>query len=80
MIDERRPLTDGSLQMQNADICCDCHRSTIIGQPDFTMQQQELIPHLFRTEFTKITSVLCKLFGIEHIEIAEDIAGETFLM
>ncbi|MBS1932601.1 MAG: sigma-70 family RNA polymerase sigma factor [Bacteroidetes bacterium] len=43
------------------------------------MQQQELIPHLFRTEFTKITSVLCKLFGIEHIEIAEDIAGETFL-
>jgi RNA polymerase sigma factor (sigma-70 family) len=43
------------------------------------MEQQELIPHLFRTEFTKITTVLCKLFGIEHIEIAEDIAGETFL-
>ncbi|MES1222842.1 MAG: sigma-70 family RNA polymerase sigma factor [Bacteroidota bacterium] len=43
------------------------------------MQQQELIPHLFRTEFRKITAVLCKLFGIEHIEIAEDIASETFL-
>jgi RNA polymerase sigma-70 factor (ECF subfamily) len=43
------------------------------------MKEQELIPHLFRTEFTKITSVLCKLFGIEHIEIAEDIASETFL-
>ena len=43
------------------------------------MTQQELIPHLFRTEFTKITSVLCKLFGIQHIEIAEDIASETFL-
>ena len=43
------------------------------------MQQQELIPHLFRTEFRKITTVLCKLFGIEHIEIAEDIASETFL-
>jgi RNA polymerase sigma factor (sigma-70 family) len=43
------------------------------------MQKQELIPHLFRTEFHKITSVLCKLFGIEHIEIAEDIASETFL-
>lgn len=43
------------------------------------MEQQELIPHLFRTEFAKITAVLCKLFGIEHIEIAEDIAGETFL-
>jgi len=43
------------------------------------MQQQELIPHLFRSEFRKITSVLCKLFGIEHIEVAEDIASETFL-
>lgn len=43
------------------------------------MQQQELIPHLFRTEFRKIAAVLCKVFGIEHIEIAEDIAGETFL-
>lgn len=41
--------------------------------------QQELIPNLFRTEFSKITSVLCKRFGIEHIEVAEAIAGETFL-
>ncbi len=43
------------------------------------MQQQELIPHLFRTEFSKITAVLCKAFGIEHVEAAEDIASETFL-
>ena len=43
------------------------------------MQQQELIPHLFRTEFRKITSVLSKLFGIAHLETAEDIASETFL-
>jgi RNA polymerase sigma-70 factor (ECF subfamily) len=43
------------------------------------MQQQELIPHLFRTEFRKITSVLCKQFGIEHIQVAEDIASDTFL-
>jgi RNA polymerase sigma factor (sigma-70 family) len=43
------------------------------------MEQQELIPHLFRTEFSKITAVLCKLFGIQHIEVAEDIASETFL-
>ncbi len=43
------------------------------------MNNQELIPHLFRTEFRKIAAVLCKLFGIEHIEIAEDIASETFL-
>jgi len=43
------------------------------------MKQQELIPHLFRTEFRKITTVLCKHFGIAHIEIAEDIASDTFL-
>jgi len=43
------------------------------------MEQQELLPHLFRTEFSKITAVLCKLFGIEHIELAEDIASDTFL-
>src|ERR1700676_1310132 len=41
---------------------------------------KELIPHLFRTEYSKITSVLGKLFGFDHIEIAEDIASETFLL
>jgi RNA polymerase sigma factor (sigma-70 family) len=44
------------------------------------MQQEELIPHLFRTEYRKIVSVLCKLFGIEYIEIAEDIVSDTFLL
>lgn len=44
------------------------------------MNEQVLIPHLFRTEFRKITTVLCKLFGIAHIEIAEDIASDTFLL
>ncbi len=41
--------------------------------------QQELIPHLFRTEYRKIVSVLCRHFGFDQIEIAEDIAGDTFL-
>ncbi|ULQ54668.1 RNA polymerase sigma factor [Flavihumibacter fluvii] len=43
------------------------------------MQHQELIPHLFRSEFSKITAVLCKLMGIEQLAAAEDIASETFL-
>jgi RNA polymerase sigma factor (sigma-70 family) len=43
------------------------------------MNQTELIPHLFRTEYRKIVSVLCRLFGIDHIEIAEDIVSDTFL-
>lgn len=44
------------------------------------MKQQDLIPHLFRTEFRKITAVLCKYFGIQNIQVAEDIASETFLL
>jgi predicted RNA polymerase sigma factor len=44
------------------------------------MEQTELIPHLFRTEYRKIVTVLCRLFGIEHIEIAEDITSDTFLL
>jgi len=43
------------------------------------MEQPELIPHLFRIEFTKIAAVLCKSLGIEHIETAEDLTSETFL-
>ncbi|WP_316741066.1 RNA polymerase sigma factor [Pedobacter antarcticus] len=43
------------------------------------MEERELIPHLFRTEYRKMVSVLCYLFGIKHIEIAEDIVSETFL-
>lgn len=39
----------------------------------------ELIPHLFRTEYSKIVAVLCAHFGIDHIETAEDIASDTFL-
>lgn len=43
------------------------------------MSQQELIPHLFRTEFQKIIAVLCKQYGLASLEMAEDIAAETFL-
>jgi RNA polymerase sigma factor (sigma-70 family) len=44
------------------------------------MLKNELIPQLFKTEYRKIISVLCKLFGIVHIEIAEDITTDTFLL
>ena len=43
------------------------------------MSQSELIPHLFRTEYSRITAVLCNLFGLDNIGVAEDIASETFL-
>jgi RNA polymerase sigma factor (sigma-70 family) len=38
-----------------------------------------LIPHLFRSEYRKIVSVLLKTFGFGQIETAEDLASETFL-
>lgn len=44
------------------------------------MEHQELIPHLFRTEYRKIVSVLTRLFGMAHIEMAEDIVSDTFLL
>ncbi len=44
------------------------------------MEEKELLPHLFRTEYRKIISVLCKLFGMEHLEMAEDIVSDTFLL
>ena len=44
------------------------------------MQQKELIPQLYRNEFRKMAAVLCRLFGIEHITIAEDIVSDTFLL
>ncbi|MDF2433675.1 MAG: hypothetical protein JWP44_3306 [Mucilaginibacter sp.] len=44
------------------------------------MAGNELIPHLFRSEYSKITSVLARSFGFEHIEVAEDIASDTFLL
>lgn len=40
---------------------------------------KELIPHLFRQEYARMTAVLCRHFGLRHIEIAEDIASDTFL-
>ena len=43
------------------------------------MIRDELIPHLFKTEYSRIIAVLSKLFGFEHMEIAEDIVSDTFL-
>jgi len=43
------------------------------------MEESQLLPNLFRTEYRKIVSVLCYLFGIDNIEIAEDITSDTFL-
>jgi RNA polymerase sigma factor (sigma-70 family) len=43
------------------------------------MRSKEIIPHLFRTEYSKIVAVLCKKFGLQHLDVAEDAASDTFL-
>ena len=40
---------------------------------------QESLKFLFKQEFSKMVAVISKLFGLQHIEIAEDIVSETFL-
>ncbi|KYP16371.1 DUF6596 domain-containing protein [Flavihumibacter sp. CACIAM 22H1] len=47
---------------------------------EYTSREKDpLMPHLFRTEFPKITAFLCRYFGVEHLEEAEDTASESFL-
>src|SRR5215813_7227776 len=62
---------------QNDNLCPGYVRALSNSFP--LMGNGELIPNLFRTQYRKIVSVLCKRFGIEQIEIAEDIASDTFL-
>ncbi len=45
----------------------------------YNTPHNELLPHLFRQEYARMTAVLCSLFGLKHIEIAEDISSDTFL-
>jgi RNA polymerase sigma factor (sigma-70 family) len=44
------------------------------------VHQDQLILLLFKTEYSKIITVLCKLFGTVNIQVAEDITNDTFLL
>jgi RNA polymerase sigma factor (sigma-70 family) len=41
---------------------------------------QESLKRLFQQEFAKLVAGISKRFGLEHIELAEDIVSETFLL
>src|SRR6266567_7432487 len=41
--------------------------------------EKETLKHLFQQEFSKMVAVISKLFGLQHIETAEDLVSETFL-
>ena len=40
--------------------------------------ENQILPNLFRAEYSKILAVLCKRFGTLHIDELEDVVGETF--
>jgi RNA polymerase sigma factor (sigma-70 family) len=41
---------------------------------------EDALKHLFQQEFAKMVAVISKRFGLQHVEIAEDIVSETFLV
>ncbi|MDP4131423.1 MAG: sigma factor [Bacteroidota bacterium] len=41
--------------------------------------EKEFLKQLFQQEFSKMVAVISSIFGLQHIEIAEDIVSETFL-
>ncbi|MEM9987241.1 MAG: RNA polymerase subunit sigma, partial [Bacteroidota bacterium] len=41
---------------------------------------QAILPNLFRTEYSRLVAVLCSKFGLEQIQIAEDIVSDVFLL
>jgi RNA polymerase sigma factor (sigma-70 family) len=43
------------------------------------MDQSNLIPQLYRQEFSKMVALICSRFGIEQLDAAEDVVSETFL-
>ena len=49
-----------------------------MGSSDRT-KASEIVEHLFRREAGRITSVLARIFGIENIELAEDVVQDTLL-
>lgn len=42
--------------------------------------QETHLKHLFQQEFSKMVAVISKTYGLQHIELAEDIVSETFLL
>jgi RNA polymerase sigma-70 factor (ECF subfamily) len=43
-------------------------------------KERETLKYLFQQEFAKMVAVISKLFGLQHIEVAEDVVSETFLL
>jgi RNA polymerase sigma factor (sigma-70 family) len=47
---------------------------------DNSANGQVPLKQLFQQEFAKMVAVISKMFGLQHIEIAEDVVSDTFLL
>src|SRR4029450_3990660 len=47
---------------------------TVVPEPDGVSQ---LVEHLFRHESAKMVAILTRIFGIEHLNLAEDVVQEA---
>ena len=43
------------------------------------MNNEKTIDHLFRHQFGKMVSILCRIFGLTHLETIEDAVQDTFV-
>ena len=50
------------------------HLKTVVPEPDGVSQ---LVEHLFRHEGAKMVAILTRIFGIEHLNLAEDVVQEA---
>src|ERR1700760_819986 len=66
------PVCAGRLGRGSASGCAGLCRMTMTTD-------QDLIPRLYRQEYSRMVSLLCNRFGIDQIDSAEDIISETFL-
>lgn len=44
-----------------------------------TTANEEILLKLFKEEYSKMTAVICRHFGVQNIQFAEDIVSDTFL-
>ncbi len=49
-------------------------------RPSTVGEEKVSLKDLFQQEFAKMVAVISRRFGLEHIELAEDIVSETFLL
>src|SRR5437667_5042481 len=54
-----------------------CNQTTSNHQPSAPEQVSQVVEHLFRHESGKLVATLTRIFGLEHLTLAEDVVQEA---